>query len=280
MDKYIKFGKCVVKNSKTAKKLFFDSFYTGFVVTKYKWINYLTNNVLMCIFKTYFEVVSLLFLRITNQKENNKLIIKTKTGAFYGITSLSYLNNILVINKTFNDEKYFNSSKEYYDLYKKNESKINLPNHVFKTNSLTQVIDYLPHKTLSQLIRLGYLSYNDSLKIFSKIQKQITTLYKHNKNKILISGDLTTNNIYISNDNYFLIDYSESFSYFFYYDLYTLLRSVLSDFGILKYRCDDSLKTYICNLSSLLKCDDKMLEKVENMFFSKMKQKEKLNSHL
>jgi hypothetical protein len=206
-------------------------------------------------------------------KKNDQIIIgKIKKGKYYGNVYLVKNKNYL-IRKIYNSKIIYKNSKRYYLKYFNNKTKIKLPFHTFSDTSLTQSIGLASGKTFSYFIRMGKYRLSDAINEFKKIKTEIENLYGDLVNPKLISGDFTTNNIYENENGYLLIDYGESFIESPYYDLYTLLRSLLSDFCMIKYNSSKSVRDVILQPCSLLGCEVDMFSHIEKIFAKKMKQR-------
>ncbi|HEX8964821.1 MAG TPA: phosphotransferase, partial [Patescibacteria group bacterium] len=72
----------------------------------------------------------------------------------------------------------------------------------------------------------------ESLLIFEEINSEINKFYE--KRYTLTHGDLWPGNIYINNNNYYLIDFTDCSINKVEYDTYTLFYSILSSFKKIK----------------------------------------------
>jgi tRNA A-37 threonylcarbamoyl transferase component Bud32 len=160
--------------------------------------------------------------------DDNSLIIMKSRGERNNTVKLVEQDRQLLIVKKVHDKKTFLKEKRFYNKYFRNSSRIKLPKHTFHANNSIH-IEFLRHKSLQRLAIDGTVNLTEALRHYQILKKELIKLYN---DQSLIHGDLWLTNIVVTEENYFLIDYSESHSNNANYDLYVLLFSIFSAFQL------------------------------------------------
>ena len=150
------------------------------------------------------------------------------------------------IRKEFSNKDFLKMEQEYFLKYYKNDAGINLPFLTFNSNYLEY--PFINYPSLKMEINRGRYSKSQILVIFKKISSSLDILYK--KEKCLIHGDLTPDNIYLLDDKIYFIDYSDSEVYFRDYDKFTLLKKMLKSYLKNEKEISNYLDAYNLNKNS------------------------------
>ena len=216
--------KCLIKNDFETFNLFYN-FLLHRPAFKHKLLVYVFD------FFVYFTAIIFFKTKINLLFSKNLaedfLIKKTGSGNYPNSIILKRKEqNKLIIRKEFCNKDFLEKERKYFLKYQKNNTKISLPFFIFSDNYLEYL--FINHPSLKMEINCGKYSKSQILNIFEKISSSLDILYK--KEKCLIHGDLTPDNIYLLNDKIYFIDYSDSEIYFKDYDKFTLLKKMLRNY--------------------------------------------------
>lgn len=207
--------------------------------------------ILLFFFESFIYIIALVFFKLKinllfSKNFNNKFLIKRiGTGNYPSVVTLSKdTHKKLVIKKKFNNKNIFERELKYFSEYYNNDTAINLPSFIFHKD-FTECF-FIKAPSLSIEIKHGKYSKKQIFNIFEKISFSLNILYG-SKNKCLIHGDLTPDNIYLISGKVYFIDYSDSEIYFKNFDKFTLLNKMLKDYGENKKKILNCLDKYSLN---------------------------------
>ncbi len=267
-NKYIKNRDYYIKEDLSSLLLYFDFFsqglslvarYTDSVIVR-KFVDIILRNVIIIayytkFYKLYYETVEI---------DDDAIIIIKRKGTWANTVKLVKTNGKLkIIKKTFDKEKYL-KEKKFYETYKDNSSKIKLPRCTFLEGNIIE-IEFLHTKFFQRLVIDGTLNRDEAIMHFNKIKNELKLFYKNNN---LIHGDLWLTNIYIDDDKYYLIDYTDSHKNSYTYDLYLLIYSLLCSFkdGYVSRKTVDSYTPKRVAVSRYLNLNMKDVIRVEKEY--------------
>lgn len=188
--------------------------------------------------KAFFRLRLNIFLRKI-ELEKNFLVQRRSNGKHPSVVRLVKKDKSYLIQK-YNNPKILNREKEFYDMYYKNKSPIQLPSMTIKDNYIE--LPFIKQKTLSTLIRESYYTWPELISIIDNLTKGLDILYG-DSNRCLIHGDLTPDNVYYMDGIFTIIDYSDSEYYESGFDKFLFVKRVLSDYEIK----DMNLEKYFSN---------------------------------
>jgi tRNA A-37 threonylcarbamoyl transferase component Bud32 len=203
--------------------------------------------------------------------DDDSILIINNNGSSKNSIKLVRNKDVFKVIKSVSNKELIISEKKFYNTYKKNDSIIKLPQYRF-LDKYTLECDFVQEKTFQRMIIDGTLSFESAMKHFYRIKKHLPKFYMNNK---LIHGDLAPINIFISKNNYYLIDFSDSERNIYQYDLYVLLFSILFSYKFIDVN-EKSIETFnYLNFSvyDLLSVNRSEFEKIEALFRSKRKLK-------
>jgi len=200
------------------------------------------------LFEYFIYIIALVFFRLKinllfSKNLNDKFLIKRiGAGNYPNIITLKKNScGKIIIEKEFHSKDIFKKELKYLLEYCKNSAGINFPFFVVHKNYLEY--HFINHPCLALEIKQKKYSKTQIINIFEKISFSLDKMYG-SKNKCLIHGDLTPDNIYIADDKIYFIDYSDSEIYFKDFDKFTLLNKMLKDYGENKKRILNYLNKY------------------------------------
>lgn len=247
--------------------LCFDYFNHGIILPKnldYIFTRRLIHYVLRCLIAIAFLLrLYKFFYKIVELNDNAIVIFKGK-GQWSSTVKLVRKNNTFKIVKIPYDKQYFMKEKEFYKEYVNQKSKIKLPTCTFTKDGLIE-IEFLNTKSFQRLINEGSMNRKNALDHFNQIRKEYKKFY--NISLSLIHGDMSPENLFIKNKNYYLIDFADSHMYTPHYDLYILIRSILFSFN--NPNVNENMKNYSLNtenVSNILMVDTSEVVKLEKHF--------------
>ena len=209
--------------------------------------------ILVYFFDFFIYFISIIFFKtkinllFSKNLTEDFLIRKTGSGNYPNVIILKRnKQNELIIKKKFSNKDFLEREQEYFLKYYKNDAGINLPFSTFSSNYLEY--PFINHPSLKMEINHGRYSKNQIFVIFKKISLSLDILYK--KEKCLIHGDLTPDNIYLFNNKIYFIDYSDSEIYFRDYDKFTLLKKILKSYLKNEKEISNYLNKYNLNRNS------------------------------
>jgi len=204
--------------------------------------------ILLFLFERFIYTLAFVFFKLkinllfSSSLDNDFLIKRTGVGNYPNIITLKKNNQErIIIKKEFHNKNILERELNYLSKYYKNNAGINLPFFIAHKNYLEYC--FINHSCLALEIKQRKYSTIQIINLFEKISSSIDRLYK-SKNKCLIHGDLTPDNIYIINDKIYFIDYSDSEIYFKDFDKFTLLNKMFKDYGKNKKEIINYLKKY------------------------------------
>lgn len=268
MNKFIsKSGKLIQDNLKSIL-LYYDHFYPGVKLPRIldyrvsrKFVHFLLR---IAIIIAYHLRVYKIWLPIVDADEE-ALIVINGTGRWLSKIKLIKQNDKFKITKTMSDTERYFKEKRYYELYKDKSKHILLPRNIFLEDN-TSESEFIKHKTFHRLLADGTISFNKAMFHFNNIKSELKKLYK--KGKTVIHGDLNSINIFIENNRYYFIDFSESQELNYQYDLYVLLYSLLTTMDIIQIN-EFSIRNYKYNDKTshiLLETTVEGLDRIEDTF--------------
>jgi tRNA A-37 threonylcarbamoyl transferase component Bud32 len=266
MARYIKDGSRLIRDDLNSILFYYEYFSVGLPLSR-RIHNQLLKRVLHKLFKILvyisyftkayrlkFKVVELggsFVVKITGEgKGGNEIVLREE-------------NSNLYIYKKFKNKKAYEKEKEFYDKYSKGKAKLKLPKHIFLDDNIVK-IDFVGKKTLQKISSEGLFDYEELLKVFFEISKELPKFYTSQSDEYLVHGDLGLTNIFIDfeKDIYYVIDYGDSFKSDLNYDRYVLLRNILVASG--KIGRDESLLGKFSSLN---------LDKYEELFMKRRLEK-------
>lgn len=268
-NQYIISNDFYIMNDLNSFMIYFDYFISpNLPLTKFIRITSLRRRA----YTTLRTVVIILFLlqiyklryKITYLEDSAILIFKG-SGKWSNRIKLKKRKNRIIVKKTVFSKKIFEKEKNFYNKYKRNDSKIFLPKSKFIAPNIIEM-EFINMDNFNKLIVNGKFDLKTSLKHFNNIKNELTLLYK--KDPALIHGDLWPTNIFVDNEKYYLIDFSESFVYSPKYDFYVLLYSILHTFKFIPNN-ETSLANLInkrISVLDMLQIKPEELKKIEKQF--------------
>lgn len=238
--KYIKKGKKLIRNDLESILIYYDYFSPGirlFRCVDFRLVRYFFHKILrLAIIIMYFFKIYKLKFKVVKLDENFIIRIIGEGKWSNQVTIKKSKKEYLIYKKVSNKEIY-ERERRFYLLYNNNKSKIKLPKHYFLKGNIIK-IEFIMQKTMYKLIREGLISYKKAFRLFKKLCNEIDNLYNSQKRKkYIIHGDFGTPNIFINfkTNLFYIIDYSDSFSFYKVYDKYILYRTVLLSFNKIKF---------------------------------------------
>lgn len=216
---------------------------------------------LMIIIAYIFKLYNIRY-KIATLNEDALVIYKGK-GKWYNTVKLIQINGQLKIIKRTSDKSAYVREKKFYQKYKNNSSNIKLPNMKFCGNNLIE-IEFLKMKSFQKKINDGSINLEIALSHHNKIIKHMQLFYKNKTT--LIHSDFSTENIFIHNNIYYLIDFADSRIDNIQYDMYVLLRSIIFTYNhskinkkVDKYSLKEENLSTLLNISlkDTIRCEDK-----------------------
>lgn len=230
MDNYLKLKgrKYLVRNDLESFLIFYNYFLSR--INKipdflYKPINQIS----ILVIKIFFRLKLNNFLKTIKINENFLIRIKSKWKN-PSIIKLIKKNKRYYIRK-YNCPATLRKEMNFYKKYSKNISKIKPQKRTLKENYLEY--DFIKCKNLQTLLIEGNIKKCGLRKFIDEFVTQLNLFYG-NKNKCLIHGDLTPNNIYYMSGIFTIVDYSESEFYYPDFDKYTFIEQVFKHCKISK----------------------------------------------
>ncbi len=217
-----------IKYDLNALLLCFDYFNHGLPLPKY--IDFIfTRKILhrvarLLIIVAYFLRLYRFKYKIVTINDNATIILKGIGKWSSEVKLIKKGEKLKVIKKTF-DNNIYQKEKEFYQKYKNNSLKIKFPKCIFLKDNIIEM-EFLKAKSFQRLIRDGSFNLSTSIAHFNEIKNNLKLLY--NQDRTLIHGDLCPGNIFIHNNYYYLIDFTDSHINKYQYDLYVLLEYILS----------------------------------------------------
>lgn len=137
------------------------------------------------------------------------------------------VHNDGVVTKSYGSEKKFANELRFLEKYSINNSNIiKLPSYSVSNECLC--FDFIKSKNLATDIREGKYSNKTIFEIVNKLMSELDIFYGFQE-RALIHGDFTPDNIYLVNDLFYIIDYSDSEFYYTSYDKYIFIKRILEE---------------------------------------------------
>lgn len=224
-----------IKNDLKSLLIYYDYFSQGISLPKiinHKFISKILHifirYLIFALYKTNLHTVLYKKIKIND----NAVIIVNGKGKWRSTIKLIEKENKLLIVKKIKNNLLFKNEMKFYNKYKTNNSNIKLPICKFIKHSNQIEMEFLRLKSFQRLINEGTYNFNDSLDLLNKINCEIKSLYKTNFS--LVHGDLWPENIYVDENQYYLIDYTDSHTNLIRYDSYTLLYALLLSYKYIR----------------------------------------------
>lgn len=226
--------KYLVKNELEPFLIFYEYFL--FRTDKIPWLLYRAFNFInILVIYIIFKLGLNSFFR-TKIMGQEFLIERKGKGKNFSITRLVREGGQCCVRK-YNIPEILDNEFAFYLEYRDNVSRIKLPRMTRKDDYVES--SFLKCKSLICLLREKFFSKQDVRDIISCFTEQLDILYNYQKT-CLIHGDLTPDNIYITDDIFYVIDYADAEHYLPGFDKYTFIKRIL------RYRKMDArdLKNY------------------------------------
>lgn len=257
-----------IKNDLNSLLLYFDHFSQGLFLPKYlstPFIRNITHKVLraMVIFMYLSKLYKLIY-KVELLNEDAIIIVKGQ-GLWRSTVRLIKVNDKLIILKKVHNNDVYLREKKFYEEYKNNKSRIRLPKHTFLKDNKIE-IEFIETKSFQRLIIDGTCNLDKTMDFYNDIKNELKIFYKNKPT--LIHGDMYLSNIFIKNDKYYLIDYSDSYVSNYNYDYYVLLFSILASFFYISIS-DKTIKNIVVNnkkTEDIIGISKNKIKEIENEF--------------
>lgn len=269
-NKYLINRNFYIKDDLNALLLYFDYISNGFNLAKY--FNYSFTKKLVHILLR-LSIIIIYYLRIYKFKykivslNDDALVIIKGSGKWGSTVKLIKSKDKLKITKKIFDKRLYLKEKKFYEKYKKNSSKIKLPNCLFlKENTIE--IEFLGCKSFQRLVNEGSINFDSAMNHYNRIKQELKEFYQ--KEHTLIHADTDLTNIFIKDDKYYLIDFTESHENSYKYDFYNTLYAILYSFGYINIdeKTISNFKNKKFNILKLLDTTEKELTEIEAQFIA------------
>ena len=260
--KYIKLKnkKYEIRNDLESMLIFYDNFLFRPIFPIYA-------KSFLCTLDKILRIVIILFVEM----RLNKLIFRTKLKHDFTLRRFGEGKNATIITlKKVSDNnfklcKYYKSKEllkhdlDFYSKYNRKNKYINLP--IFKiSGDKVAEISFIKKQNLAAKIKLGFFNENQLEQIFNELNENLERLYGGNPlDKVLVHGDLSSDNVYYDNGIFSVIDYGDSHIYYKNYDKYIFLRRISIDYYgkinkklIRKYFSDNEINKFEKHLSEFM----------------------------
>ncbi|HEX8965408.1 MAG TPA: RIO1 family regulatory kinase/ATPase [Patescibacteria group bacterium] len=273
---YLNYKGYYIKDDLKSLLLYYDFFSQGLSLPKqisHSFIQKSLHRTLrLLIIILYITKIYLLVYKRVNLEDDAIIIIQGK-GTWGSTIKLVEKNNEYKILKKVRNKKLFLKEKMFYDTYKNTGTKIRLPECKFLSKNIIEM-NFLKLKSFQRRTIDGTFNFKKSVMYYKDIRNELEKFYKNKRT--LIHGDLFLPNIYIDNNEYYLIDFTESHNETFQYDLYVLLFSILCSYGIIKLNektiknstvnGESTLNLLKININDLLSVEKKFIDYREKRF--------------
>ncbi|MFZ2190243.1 MAG: RIO1 family regulatory kinase/ATPase [Candidatus Magasanikiibacteriota bacterium] len=231
-NEYLHFKKYLIKNDTFSKQFFIEKI--------------LDNSLLR--FRLIKEIVlKCKFLEIFSWREKSEedfVVFRKGRGKIGTDIFFKIYNNKFYIEKVY--PEYDLLKKEFYTLgVWKNKSKIILVPEfrIIDDNKLR--FDYQEFPNLKKMIIYKEITFDRVIEIYKQISQELENIYLQTN---INHGDLGPEHIFVQNEKYVLIDFTDTMTVDKKYDPYILLKCILKLFNkenlIHQYFCEDEIKRY------------------------------------
>lgn len=223
----------LIRNDFAGVSLYFEFFHE--YVANYKILPFFLKKVFNSIKK--FLLTSIFIFRHNVLKRDLVLsaedfVIKREgVGKIKSDTFLVNNSGLLYVKRKIYSDEIYKIYKEYYLKYYENKSNLSFPKAVFDDDEKTIITDFIRAPKLLNLFYDKKHGFDGIINIYYKICDQLDIMYDK-ESFGPVHGDFSVVNILVDGDDYFLIDYPDSFLYERKYDKYLLIRSIFKFFGI------------------------------------------------
>lgn len=265
MNNYIINKNYLIKNDLPTLLLYYDYFSVGINlprILQYIMLKKIIHSLLrLFIYISYVSRLYLFFYKTINL-DIEDLIVMKGVGKWKSTISLILDQGNLFIVKTTTKIAYAKERK-FYTHYENKKGKIVLPKYEFlKKNRIK--IKFIKAKTLQRLINDGSLSFKEAINKYKNISDALGKFY--NKNYNLIHGDTFPSNIFVKDNKYYLIDFTESRFFDYRYDYYNLLFAILCSFNYISSNTKSLINYKKINVLQLLQVNVSELKTIEREF--------------
>lgn len=258
-----------IKNDLQSLLIYYDFFSQGISFPKLKnqFILKIAHSLLrFSIIFMYITKFYLFIYKTTNLSEDALIIINGQ-GSWGSTIKLIKKNNKFKIIKKIRNANLYQKEKDFYNLYNLSNFRIKIPKCIFLDNNIIEM-DFINAKSFQRQAIDGSLSLKSSLLYFEDLKRELLKFY--GEKETLIHGDLFLPNIYIKDNNFYLIDFTDSHINTYIYDIYVLLFSILCSYNVIDINEKTLMQTsvYGKNVVDFLGITKNELAKVEKQFIA------------